>query len=176
MEPSGCQPTRRQPPEPCGRGRIQTQAAVRQPATHRVAAGAKYRPDLCGGARRTSHPRSPSSRRISFVKQHSAQSTVRDGSAMASYVDSERSLPPLLRLLGARRSSSKAFQCLGIDLTPHRGPSAQTGSRSGAGAHCGYRQRHPLRPDLIRRPHYGLRRHLPPRLRLPLTSRSSARF
>jgi hypothetical protein len=38
------------------------------------------------------------------------------------------------------------------------------------------RQRHPLRSDLVRRSHHGLRRQLPLRLHLPLTSRSSAGF
>jgi hypothetical protein len=38
------------------------------------------------------------------------------------------------------------------------------------------RQRHPLCPDLLRRPRHGLRRHLLPGPHLPLTSRSFAGF
>lgn len=53
-------------------------AAARQPACHRVAAGTKYRPDLCGAARRTSHPARRADRRIlrGYAK---AQVALRDG-------------------------------------------------------------------------------------------------
>ena len=87
---------------------------------------------------------------------------------------------------GRRRSSSMAFPAPG-DRSHSASRTERTDrKRSGSGADCGCRQdmcagscrrqRHPLRPDLVRRPHRGRRRHLPLGLHLPLTSRSCAGF
>jgi MMPL family protein len=56
------------------------------------------------------------------------------------------------------------------------GEGAGRGHRQDRYARSCRRQRHPLRPDLVRRPHRGLRRHLPPCLHLLLASRSFAGF
>ena len=51
-----------------GAAGYKTQAATRQPASHHVAAGAKYRPDLCGAARRTPHPARRADRRLVHLR------------------------------------------------------------------------------------------------------------